>query len=129
MVTKLIEASQAKPGVTIIIDGVACTVRTNDTSKTGKHGHTKCRIEAIGVLDGKKKVIVAAGSDRFDCPMIIRENGQILSIMGDKASIMDMKSFETLEIQIPEELKAVLKDGDQIEYWDVEGVKLIKRKM
>ena len=42
---------------------------------------------------------------------------------------MDLESFETLEIIIPEELKPELADGDQIEYWDVEGIKMIKRKV
>ena len=129
MVHKLIHATQAKTGTTILVDGVACTIKSNDISTSGRHGHAKCRIEAIGIIDGKKKVIAVSGHDRFECPLILKNNGQILSIMGDKASIMDMKSFETLEIPISEELKEQVKDGDQVEYWDVEGVKLIKRKV
>ena len=53
MVFKLIHATQARPGTTILIDGVACVVKSNDISKTGRHGHAKCRIEATSVLDGK----------------------------------------------------------------------------
>ena len=55
MAFKLIGATEAKPGATIMVDGVACVVKSNDISKTGKHGHAKCRIEAIGIIDGKKK--------------------------------------------------------------------------
>ena len=129
MVYKLINASEARTGVSIIVDGVPCIVKSNDISKTGKHGHAKCRIEAISIIDGKKKVFVAGGHDRLDCPEIKKFRGQILSIANEKASIMDLESFETLEMILPQELKSELNDGDQVEYWEVEGSKLIKRKV
>jgi translation initiation factor 5A len=129
MVLKLIDATQAKSGTTIMIEGNACVVKSNDISKTGKHGHAKCRIEAIGIVDDKKRVFVVSGHERFECPMIIKHRGQILSIISDKASIMDLESFETIELPIIEELKSTLNEGDQVEYWDIEGIKLIKKKI
>ena len=129
MVFKLINATDAKVGINILVDGMACTVKSMDVSKTGKHGHAKCRIEAISVIDGKKKVFVAGGHDRLDVPMIMKNRAQVLSVMGDKASIMNSETFETLEVPMIEEVKAELKDGDSVEYWDVEGVKIIKRKI
>jgi len=129
MVLKLIDATEAKPGATIMIDNVPCIVRINDMSKTGKHGHTKCRIEAISIIDDKKKVLVVSGHERFDVPLINKNRGQVLSISGDKASIMDLENYETLELPMVDEIKENLKEGDQVEYWDIEGVKLIKRKI
>lgn len=129
MTLKLINAADAKPGATIMIDGVPCVVRTNDMSKTGKHGHTKCRIEAISILDNKKKVLVVSGHERFDVPLINKYRGQVLSITGDKASLMDLESYETLELPMSDEIKEELKERDQVEYWDIEGIKLIKRKI
>jgi len=128
MAYKLINAAEARPGVAIMVDGVPCLTKSNDISKTGKHGHAKCRIEAISVIDGKKKVFVAGGHDRLDCPLIEKSRGQLLSIAENKATVMDMSSFETIELVIPEELKEELKEGDQVEYWIVEGSKIIKRK-
>lgn len=129
MVFKLIHATQARPGTTILIDGVACVVKSNDISKTGRHGHAKCRIEATSVLDGKKKVFLTGGHDKLECPMINKKKAQVLSVIEGKASIMDLESYETIELALPEELKSEIKDGDQVEYWDVEGVKIIKRKV
>ena len=129
MAFKLINASAARAGTTIMVDDVACIVRSNDISKTGKHGHAKCRIEAIGIIDGKKKVFVMGGHERLDVPMINKNKAQLLSITEDKASIMDLESFETIEIDVPEELKSELKDGDHLEYWDIEGIKVIKKKL
>jgi translation initiation factor 5A len=129
MAFKLIHASAAKPGTAINVDGVPCIVKTNDISKTGKHGHAKCRIEAISILDGKKKVFVTGGHERLECPMINKNKAQVLSISEDKASVMDLESFETLEMSVPEELKEGLAEGDQVEYWEVEGNRMIKRKI
>lgn len=128
MAFKLINASEARPGAAITVDGTPCIVRSNDISKTGKHGHAKCRIEAIGVIDGKKKVFVCSGHERLEVPMINKNKAQVLSIEGDNASVMDMESYETMEIPMIEELKTELKEEDQVEYWDIEGVKIIKRK-
>ncbi|MFH1358398.1 MAG: translation initiation factor IF-5A [archaeon] len=129
MAFKLINAVDARSGSTIIVDGVSCIVRSNDISKTGKHGHAKCRIEAIGIIDGKKKVFVTGGHERLEVPMINKNKGQVLNIIGDTANIMDLESFETIEgIAIMEDIKEGLAEGDQIEYWDIEGSKIIKRK-
>ena len=129
MALKLIDAAEAKTGASIIVDGVSCIVRSNDISKTGKHGHAKCRIEAIGIIDGKKKVFAVAGHERFEVPMINKYRAQVLNIIGDKASVMDLENYETLEIPMLEELKPEIKEGDQVEYWDIEGSKIIKRKI
>lgn len=128
MVFKLITAAEAKSGIAILVDGIPCIVKSNDMSKTGKHGHAKCRIEAISVLDGKKKVFATGGHERLECPVINKNRGQLLSISGDNANVMDLESFETFEMNIPEELRPEVKEGDHIEYWEVEGSKVIKRK-
>ncbi len=129
MTFKLISAISARSGMTIMVDGVPCIVKSNDISKTGKHGHAKCRIEAINILDGKKKVFATGGHERLESPMINKNKAQILSISNNNASVMDLESYETIEMPIPEDLKEQIKEEDQVEYWNVEGNKIIKRKL
>jgi len=128
MVLKIIDAIEAKVGVSIIVDGTPCTVRSIDVSKTGKHGASKCRIEAESIFDGKKKVVAVPGHERFEVPMIDKRKGQVVSISNDKASVMDLENFETMDMVIDETIKSEIKDNDNIEYWDIEGKKIIKRK-
>ena len=109
MVSKVIDATELREGTYILVDGVAHAVRNIAISKTGKHGHAKCRIECISVIDGKQKVFVAGGHERLDVPMIAKSRAQVLSVMGDKASIMDSETFETLEVPMIEEVKAEVK--------------------
>ncbi|MEK6899382.1 MAG: translation initiation factor IF-5A [Nanoarchaeota archaeon] len=127
MVLKLINATEAKPGTTILVDGEAYTVRTNDISKTGKHGASKCRIEAIGVLSDKKKVLAVPGHERFEVPMITKRKAQILSFNDESASVMDLESFETMDLPYAEEVKGQLEAEKTVEYWNVEGKKVIRR--
>jgi len=128
MVLKIINATEAKVGTNILVDGEPCTIKKIDISKTGKHGHAKCRIEAVGIISENKKVFVIPGHDRIEIPMVDKRKGQVLSI-GDKASIMDLESFETLDVECPEDIKNELEVNSNVEYWDVEGEKIIKRKI
>jgi len=127
MVLKIINATEAKVGTSIIVDGEPCTIKKIDISKTGKHGHAKCRIEAVGIISEVKKVFVIPGHDRLEIPLVEKRKGQVLSI-GDKVSLMDLESFETIEVDCPEEIRNELISNDNVEYWDVEGVKVVKRK-
>ena len=127
MAYKLINAHDVKEGTSIIVDGAPCTARGNDISKTGKHGASKCRIECIGVLDGKKRIVAVPGHERFEVPLIEKKRGQILSVSGDTASVMDSESFETFEIPVSEEVKDTAAEEKNCEYWIIDGIKVLKR--
>jgi translation initiation factor 5A len=127
MVLKIIDATEIKVGTNIILDGVSCTVRNIDISKTGKHGHAKCRIEAITIIGGQKKIVVLPGHDRVEVPMVDKRKGQVLSKGDGKVSLMDSESFETLEVMCPEDVMPEIQDGGNCEYWDIEGEKIVKR--
>jgi translation initiation factor 5A len=128
MVLKIINATEAKVGTNILVEGMPCTIKKIDISKTGKHGHAKCRIECSGIISEQKKVFVIPGHDRLEIPLVEKRKGQVLSV-GDKVSIMDLENFETIEVECPDEIKSELATNDNVEYWDVEGEKIIKRKV
>ena len=128
MVLKIIDATEIKVGTNIIFDGTPCTVRSIDISKTGKHGHAKARIEAIGIITGQKKVFIAPGHEKFEVPFVDKRKAQVLSI-ADKVNVMDLESFETLDVPCSDEIKEQLEANSNVEYWDVEGEKIIKRKL
>ena len=132
MALKLINAVDAKPGATILIEGGAYIVKNLDISRPGKHGHAKCRIEAVGIIDGKKKVLAVPGHERLDVPRIDKKNAQVLSVNEEAstASVMDLESYETIDLSFVEELKGQLSPEDQVEYMIIdETTKIIKRKL
>jgi translation initiation factor 5A len=126
MVAKVIDATEMRIGTFILLDSVAHQVKKMDISKTGKHGHAKVRYEATSIMTGKKKVAVVPGHDKFEIPMIDKRNAQVLSVAGSTASLMDSENFENFDLPIPESVDGV-NEGGSVEYWDVEGEKLIRK--
>lgn len=127
--SSLIDANNVKVGTNIIIDGTSCSVKNIDISKSGKHGASKCRIEAVSIIDDKKKIIAVPGSERFEIPMIEKRRAQVLSIDKNKgtASIMDLETFESIDVQMSNDVLNEIEENRNVEYWDVEGKKIIKR--
>ena len=123
---KKILATGVKKGTSLVIDGVACTVIDVQTSKPGKHGHAKCRIEATGMIDGRKKIIVVPGHDKLDSPIIEKKAAQVLSIHDEVANVMDSESFETFDLKIPNDLKGRVIEGVTITYWIILDEKIMR---
>ena len=127
MVYKLVGATELKLGSYVIIDNAPCVVKKVDKSKTGKHGASKVRIEAVGLIDGKKRITVKPGHERLEVPMIQKRRGQILSMNGGKVTIMDVETFETIDdVQLGD---VEVSEGDTAEYWVVSNAKIIKRRL
>ena len=127
MSTKMVHASSLQKGSYVIIDGAACRVVDVQISRPGKHGHAKVRLSAVGLVDGKKRVTIMPGHDNVDVPVIEKKTAQVLSVQGESANVMDMETYETFDIKIPEEFKAQIKDGVNVLYWTILEDKVIKQ--
>lgn len=127
MTTKLVSVSTLKKGSYVIIDGAACRVVDTQVSRPGKHGHAKVRMQAVGLIDDKKREIVMPGHDNIEAPVIDKRNAQVLSVIEDTANVMDSETYETFDMKIPNELKEEVKDNVQILYWDILGDKVMKQ--
>lgn len=120
-------AGSLKQGSYVILEGIACVVKSIQTSKTGKHGHAKCRMEAVGMIEPRKIIKIMPASDKVDTPIIGKKTAQVLSISGNQANLMEMETYETFDLEIPEELKDKIKEGSHIMYWDILGKKVMKQ--
>lgn len=124
---KLVSVGTLKKGDTIIIDNAPCKITDTATSRPGKHGHAKVNLTAVGMLDGKKRQLVMPGHDKVEAPIIEKKSAQVLSVSGKKASVMDMDSYETFEMEIPEDLEGEMKEGVEVLYWTLTGIRVIKQ--
>ncbi len=125
--TELKSVGTLKKGSSIVIEGVACRISDLSTSRPGKHGHAKVRLQAVGILDDKKREIVLPGHDNVEVPIIEKRSAQVLSVAGNMANLMDMDNFETFQLPIPEELKDQVKDGVAVLIWEILDAKVIKQ--
>jgi len=120
---ELTEARTLKEGRYVLIDEEPCTIVNITTSKPGKHGAAKARIEGIGVFDSQKRTAVQPVTAKLYVPVIERRSGQVLSVSGDMAQIMDMGDYSTVEIEIPGELKGKgkVEPGKEMPFLHYEG--------
>ena len=125
--TKMVGANQIQKGSFILLGGVACKVVDVEISKPGKHGHTKVRISAIGLVDEKKRIEVMPGHDNVEVPIIEKRNAQVLSVQGNTANVMDSETYETFDIKIPEEFKSNVVEGSSVLYWTILNERVIKQ--
>lgn len=125
--TKFVTAGSIKEGSNVVIDGAPCKVTNVQISRPGKHGHAKVRMEGVGIIDDRKRVVVMPGHDNVEVPLIEKKNAQILSVQGDAVNVMDLESFETFDLAIPEELKESCVAGATVLYWQVMGRRMLKQ--
>lgn len=122
------EIKNLKPGGFVLIDDVPCVVEKVQTSKAGKHGAAKARLFARGIFDAAKKIIVKPGDARVDVPIIEKKVAQVISFSGDYAQLMDLTTYETSEVKVPEDLKGKLVEGDEVVVWSFGRYVMIKGK-
>jgi translation initiation factor 5A len=125
--TKVASVSTMQKGSYIVLEGAACKVTSVQVSRPGKHGHAKARVEAIGIIDGKKRIVVMPGHDNIEVPIIEKKSAQVLSINGNMANVMDSQTYETFDMEIPEEMKAEVKEGVNVLYWILLDSKVMKQ--
>ncbi|AKH98313.1 translation initiation factor IF-5A [Halanaeroarchaeum sulfurireducens] len=117
------EVRDLQEGNYVMMDGVPCEITAYSTAKPGKHGSAKARIEGTGVFDEKKRSLSQPVDAKIWVPMIERKGGQVVSVEGDDAQIMDLDTYETFTMRVPEDVS--LSPDDEIEYLEYEGQRKI----
>jgi translation initiation factor 5A len=117
------EVRMLKEGKYVVLDEEPCVIMSIATSKPGKHGAAKARIEGIGVFDSQKRTAVQPVTAKIYVPIIERRTGQVLSVMDDTVQVMDLEDYSTIEIKIPEEVKGSgrIAPGMEIPFLQYEG--------
>merc|ERR1712166_530376 len=78
--TVSVEAGSIRKGGHIMIKGKACKVRDVSTSKTGKHGHAKCKFQAVDIFSGATCEELCPSSHNIDVPVVTKKDYQIQSL-------------------------------------------------
>jgi translation initiation factor 5A len=122
------EVRELKVGRYVLIDEEPCKIMSISTSKPGKHGEAKARIDAVGIFDEQKRSVVHPVKHKVRIPIIDKRSAQILALLGaDVVQLMDMETYETFDMPIPEELKGQLEPGKEILYLQAMGKRKITR--
>jgi len=125
---EMAEVRELKVGRYVLIDEEPCKIMSISTSKPGKHGEAKARIDAVGIFDEQKRSVVHPVKHKVGIPIIDKRSAQILALMGSEVvQLMDMETYETFEMPIPEDFKDQLAPGKEILYLQAMGKRKITR--
>ncbi len=117
------EVGKLKEGRYVVVDDEPCRILSIATSKPGKHGAAKSRIDCVGIFDGVKRSIVQPVSAKVYVPIVERKTAQVISISGDTVQLMDVKDFEIFELTVSDERRTQLEAGRDVVYISSMGKK------
>ena len=103
----------------MMMEDTPCKITAYSTAKPGKHGSAKARIEARGVFDDKKRSLSQPVDQKIWVPMIERKQGQVVAVEGEDAQVMDLETYETFTMRVPED--ETFTPDEEIEYLEFEG--------
>jgi len=132
------EIQKLKTGQYIMVEEEPCIIKATERSKSGKHGHAKVRVVCVGMFDNNKRSLTIPSGHMVEVPEIFKGTAQISFIEDSSINIMDLESYESLDVNWPadENLVSKLKElqadagklsSAQIEYWQLAGKTLINR--
>jgi len=113
------EVRELQEGNYVMIDDVPSKITAYSTSKPGKHGSAKARVEGTGVFDAQKRNFTQPVDAKVWVPIVERKGGQVISVQGSDMQVMDLDTYETFTMRIPDGLDP--SPDDEIEYLEYEN--------
>ncbi len=132
------EIQKLKTGQYIMVEEEPCIIKSTERSKSGKHGHAKVRVVCVGIFDNNKRSLTFPSGSMVNVPEIIKSNAQVNFIEDNLINIMNLETYESLDVEWPKEEELVKKlkelqvdpnkmSSSQIEFWQIAGKTLINR--
>ena len=119
------QVRELQEGSYVMMENSPCKINAYSTAKPGKHGSAKARIEGKGVFDNKKRSLSQPVDAKVWVPIIERKGGQVLSVSDDEMQVMDLDTYDTFTMRIPDGISA--SSDDEIEFLEYEGQRKIVR--
>ncbi|WP_254535593.1 translation initiation factor IF-5A [Halomarina litorea] len=117
------EVRDLQEGSYVMIEDVPCVINSYSTAKPGKHGSAKARVEGKGVFDSKKRNFTQPVDAKVWVPIIDRKQGQVVSANNGEMQVMDLETYETFTMRVPDGVDAA--NEDEIEFLQYEDQRKI----
>merc|ERR1712164_151384 len=99
-----VEAGQIRQGGYIMIKGKPCKVKSVSVSKTGKHGHAKCKFAATDIFTGATCEELCPSTHTIDVPFVTKKDWQIQGIQDETyVLLMDDEGEMREDLQLPDQ--------------------------
>ena len=119
-------ASELEKGNYFIYNGEPVRVIRRELVAVGTHSHTKLKFYVQGLKEKGEKAVTFSHSDRVEKTDIMRKHGQVISVNGSKAQVMDMISYDTLDADAPADFP--IEEGNNVTFIEFNGKVIILEK-
>ena len=103
--TDRVEIRTLKVGRFCVVDGQAYKILSISTSKPGKHGSAKARIELVSLFSSKKISHVGSVTDSINVPMIEKGKAIVTHIEGEEVHAMNMKDYTQMILPLDPDIE------------------------
>jgi len=102
--TDRVEIRTLKVGRFCVVDDQAYKILSISTSKPGKHGSAKARLELVSLFSSKKISHVGTVTDKIHVPMIEKGTAVVTHMEGDEVHAMNMRDHSMMILPMEPEL-------------------------
>ncbi|MBS3104856.1 hypothetical protein J4234_01215 [Candidatus Woesearchaeota archaeon] len=122
-------AQELERGNYFIYNNEPVRVLRREVIVVGTHSHSKLKFYIQGLNEKGEKTVTFQHTDKVEIVDIIRKLGQIISKTSNKAQVMDMVTYETLDATASSEVLNELNEGDNVTFVELSGnVQIIEKR-
>lgn len=123
--TTRVEIRTLKVGRYCCVDDRAYKINSISTSKPGKHGSAKARIELVDIFTGAKISHVGSVSSSINVPLIEKGTALVTHVEGAEVHAMNMRDHSMMILPLEEEMD--IEGGKEIMWMEALGLYKIMR--
>ena len=123
--TDRVEIRTLKVGRFCVVDDHAYKILSISTSKPGKHGSAKARIELVSLFSAKRITHVGSVTDSINVPMIEKGKAMVTHIEGEDVHAMNMKDHTMMILPLDPDIE--VDSGQEILWMEALGRYKIER--
>ena len=123
--TTRVEIRTLKVGRYCCVDDRAYKINSISTSKPGKHGSAKARIELVDIFTGAKISHVGSVSSSINVPLIEKGTALVTHVEGSEVHAMNMRAHSMMILPLEEEMD--IEGGKEIMWMEALGLYKIMR--
>ena len=123
--TTRVEIRTLKVGRYCCVDDRAYKINSISTSKPGKHGSAKARIELVDIFTGAKISHVGSVSSSINVPLIEKGTALVTHVEGAEGHAMNMRDHSMMILPLEEDMD--IEGGKEIMWMEALGLYKIIR--
>jgi translation initiation factor 5A len=117
----LVSADDLKKGMFILQNKEIYNILRKEVVVCGTHSHSKTKIFARPLLGGGERNFLFAHKDKVEVPDVENRIGQVIAIGDGALTVMDTRSYDTLDIEANADLISNAIEGEKVFFFTYQG--------